>query len=317
MKASPALHLRSAARRLGRWLGRLGGTELIEATPATVLAWCSQRLESTGLRLTFEDDHAWITLASGVQLAYSDKYNSVTDVLLRQGTYETAEEALLRANLPRDAVVFDVGANVGFYSLAAAQAAPDGVVHAFEPLPDTCEDFRLNLRRNSWAKNIRLIPAAVGEQSGTVHLTTEFHSSNYVTSAQSTEATTAVPCITLDDYAAQADLTRLDFIKIDVEGGELEVLRGASGTLRRFRPLLMVEIVETPTVFFARRGSRRNDVLALLLEHGYQHDIVDDEGRVWPETSIQQGRFQRSYHNYFFHHGTLRRPPARARPGSG
>lgn len=136
-------------------------------------------------------------------------------------------------------VVLDVGANVGFYSLLAARAAGKaGRVVAFEPLQRNVERLRRHLELNHLSE-VEVIQAAVSDSSGVRWFSKgEYEATGRLDSSGEIE----VAALSLDDFHAQGKLPRVDVIKIDVEGAELEVLRGAARVLTALRPCLVVEL---------------------------------------------------------------------------
>jgi FkbM family methyltransferase len=154
--------------------------------------------------------------------------------------------------LPSDAVILDVGANFGIMTLQFAQAAPNGAVYSFEPTHYALSKFRKNLSLNpELSKIVHPVNAFVsatsdknpnikafsswkvdGEKSDDMH---PVHRG----AAKSTEG---VGSVTLDDFCRENKLAKVDFIKIDVDGHEFEVLKGAKDVLTRFRPKLIFEI---------------------------------------------------------------------------
>lgn len=143
--------------------------------------------------------------------------------------------AWAKANLPADAVVLDVGGNIGLTALLLAGLCPDGEVHAFEALPRNAGYLRQNVRLNE-QRNCTVVEAAVGDTIGRAAV------SGSGSAAQvAPDASGDVPLTTLDSYAGQRGMTRLDFIKIDVEGYEPAVLEGAAGLIERFRPPILME----------------------------------------------------------------------------
>lgn len=132
-----------------------------------------------------------------------------------------------------DSVVFDVGANVGLYSLLFARACQK--VYAFEPVPSNLAWLARTLAANRIA-NVTVLPWAAGAESGlTAFAEGEHHSEGRL------DASGAMPAfaVSLDAFAARYG-ARPDLIKIDVEGGELDVLRGAEGLLRSGRPAILL-----------------------------------------------------------------------------
>src|SRR5439155_21490751 len=129
---------------------------------------------------------------------------------------------LLKALLDSGGTFLDVGANIGSYTLVAAEQS-EAVVHAFEPHPTTYEYLRDNLRLNR-IRNVTTHCLAVSDQDGVLNLTNEAGSSTNRVQASSAESI-QVPCIRLETFCRQHRL-KPDYLKIDVEGFEYEVLAG-------------------------------------------------------------------------------------------
>lgn len=139
---------------------------------------------------------------------------------------------------------FDVGANIGVYTRElSALAGPQGRVKAFEPVPETFVALSNNVRRLGLT-NVEVFNAAISDHHGRVAMSVPMRDDGTpnLYRAQVGEGD-AVPCFPLDSV-----LERVDFIKIDVEGHEFEVLKGAAELLRAHRPQLLVE-TEQPAVF--------------------------------------------------------------------
>ncbi len=134
--------------------------------------------------------------------------------------------------------MFDIGANHGSYTRFLRELAPSARIHAFEPHPATFA----SLQRRTDGCGASLVNMAVSDRSGTMQLY-DFADEDGSTQASLGEASVAmfdantvawtVETTTLDEYMAQAGLERIDFLKIDTEGFDINVLRGAAGALRR------------------------------------------------------------------------------------
>jgi FkbM family methyltransferase len=152
------------------------------------------------------------------------------------------------ALLAESSVVFDVGAYVGIFAMSAAIGAPDRQVHAFEPVPESFARLNENLRANRLT-NVRAVPAAVGAIDG--EITLHVPDGVWLPSHSSTKedfrtGTRPVPVAvtTLDRYAKERGLERVDLMKIDTEGNEDEVLAGAGELFARSRPYVICEVLK-------------------------------------------------------------------------
>jgi FkbM family methyltransferase len=166
------------------------------------------------------------------------------------GTYEQAFQSFFSSVIPEGGVVWDVGANVGFYSLVAARKAAKVV--AFEPLPENIKYLRCHIELNRLEDRIEVCAAAAYDHDGTglFAIVPGDRSEGSLRSY----GTLPVRMIRLDSHGTVPDM-----IKIDVEGNEYEVLRGAVETLRIHRPIVLVA-----------RHSSDSRCQNLLEELGYQ-----------------------------------------------
>lgn len=164
------------------------------------------------------------------------------------GEYSFAEYELFRQVIRPGQTVLDVGANLGAHTLAMAQLVGDrGHVYAFEPQPIVRDVLSMNMLLNQ-ATHVQVYHTALTSQSQKLymHKLDYTQQNNFGDMSATTQRNAVVVFGTrLDEY----ELAACDFIKIDVQGAEVEVLLGAQETIRRFRPLLYVENdrVETST----------------------------------------------------------------------
>ncbi len=161
--------------------------------------------------------------------------------------YEPEETAFLQASLKPGMTMIDVGANVGYMALLAAKAVgPSGTVVAIEPDPGNGELLRANLERNGY-RNVSIERCAVGSAAGTAQLYRSAwnmgnHRLNPGAGGQAiAHEAIAVPVRTVDDLVVAHHLSRVDVIKMDVEGYEPGVLGGMTATLARFKPVILTE----------------------------------------------------------------------------
>ncbi len=181
------------------------------------------------------------------------------------GSYEMRKRQAFEAEIPRGAVVFDIGANVGYYSLlAAVLVGAGGKVYAFEPLPRNIDFLRKHIALNQ-LKNIEVIEAAVSAQTGKSSFDLGASSAmGHISNSGEIE----VRLVSLDDMLEQGTLHQPDYMKVDVEGAEFEVLKGARKLLERHRPVLFLD---------THQREAHQPSITLLKELGYTFKILDEK----------------------------------------
>ncbi|MHB1095830.1 MAG: FkbM family methyltransferase [Gemmatimonadaceae bacterium] len=187
------------------------------------------------------------------------------------GVWDDVLREAVVSRLDRASVVLDVGASVGAWTVPLARwLAPEGRLYAFEPVPAnrtrlerTVEDNRLT--------NVVVSPLALGDGRGQVDMWLR----SSVTGAETGTAAIVtaggghltVDMQPLDEWADNASLHRLDFIKLDVEGAELMVLEGAHRMVARFRPLILAEF---ESYWMSTHGWAADDVRGWATAHAYR-----------------------------------------------
>jgi FkbM family methyltransferase len=166
-------------------------------------------------------------------------------------------------NVRPDWWIFDIGANVGYYSILFGQLAPQGRVLSFEPT-STAGMLRENLRHNG-ISNVDVHQVALGAVTG-VHQDRIFRMWGSDGDVQS------YPFYRLDDFIAEHKLERVDCLKIDVDSFDFEVLRGAEQTLQKHNPVVVIELNHA----LAKRNQSAGEALAWLAERGYRQALVLD-----------------------------------------
>jgi FkbM family methyltransferase len=154
--------------------------------------------------------------------------------------YEEHDEIdWLRQTLRPGDVFVDCGANIGLWTLVAATTvAPNGRVIAVEPNPVTAGRLEEHVSRNRLERTVTVLTAALGERSGSARLVPGEHH-NVTRVAAGPGEGFSVDVLSLD--SAVEDCARVDGVKLDVEGSELDVIRGANQTLATHRPWIVVE----------------------------------------------------------------------------
>lgn len=203
-------------------------------------------------------------------------------------------------------VCFDVGAGFGLYTYVLAQrVGTEGQVHSLEPLsaPRRLLDRAV---RCAGLSQVRVHAAAAGRRPGTAVMSlphrngTPVHGRAFVTTGAVGRGPNAefarherltVPVTTIDETCARLEVDRVDFIKMDVEGAEPAVLDGASETLVRDRPDLLLEIEDR---HLAKYGASAEDVFDRLGELGYVGQVWCRRG--WEEVAATTP----GHRNYLF-----------------
>jgi len=187
--------------------------------------------------------------------------------------YEADNFAFLTNNCKPGAVIIDIGAHIGLFSVIAAQVTGNkGKVYAFEPAPTTYSLLQKTLAINNNNGLIETFQKAVGGETGKI---TFFVSDDKADNSNSLVQYKDhrpihgidIDVTTIDAFVKEKDLSRLDFIKIDVEGAEYDTLRGASETLQRLRPVCIVAIHPEP---IKAKGDRLEDIYDLIIACRYR-----------------------------------------------
>jgi FkbM family methyltransferase len=183
------------------------------------------------------------------------------------------EAQAVRALIDPGDTVFDVGANVGSWSLYVLEQQPSARIHAFEPTPDVFVELETNLAGRGGAA----VRAALSDQAGVM----EFHVypgasilNGFYDRLPDFEGaiTIDVPTLRLDDYCADQQIERIDYLKIDTEGAELLVLRGSTGLLQQ-QSIRLVQFEYGGT--YRDAGITLKQVFELFASFGYeQYRIV-------------------------------------------
>ena len=199
--------------------------------------------------------------------------------------------------VPASGVVFDVGAHAGQYTKLFARAASCGNVYAFEPGSYARAILRASVALHR-LDNVTVVPMALGAACGvdTLSVPVKHRGSfgfglSHLGRPQERwhrVAQELVAMTTIDAVAEALRLDRLDFIKADIEGWELALLRGGERTLRRFRPVLVLELLNKQ---LARAGHSIDDAFALLSELGYTAFALTPDNEMVPASAARDGEY--------------------------
>lgn len=227
--------------------------------------------------------------------------------LLRGGS-DVPEIRMLDEIISRSRVALDVGAHAGNWTLnLARRIGPTGVVVAYEALPHYGRALSMTLRLLG-VRNAKVRVVAVGDSERTMSLRWRSQDKELLTGRTHIEpdAPTSVdvmqiPMVSLDHDLESCGIRPFDvgFVKIDVEGAELEVLRGASTLLSVGRPVVYLEIEPQ---WVKRLGHSVEDVFNEMSSHGYQPHLISGSGLTPTnvDSYLAQYASQRTYNNVLF-----------------
>lgn len=178
-------------------------------------------------------------------------------------------------NLPIGGTFVDVGANVGQHTLYAAQkVGPSGLVYAFEPIPSSANNIQLSKEKNNftWLTIIqKAVTNFVGETIFYKYGLTDISSRNKNFTDRAAEEI-QVQTTTLDQELASIE--KIDLIKIDVEGYEMDVLLGAKEIIEKHKPKIILEF--SPVFYEKLKPSDSVDILKFFLKNGYEIEDIDN-----------------------------------------
>src|SRR5678815_821956 len=222
---------------------------------------------------------------------------SISQTLFLYGSFEISETRLIQSVLRPGMTFVDVGANIGYYTVVGARlVGPGGMVHAFEPHGGIRAKLQDNIARNG-LHNVSVHADAIAETTGTVSFFASALGENQGISSimpgAGREAAAPVPSVSLDDFAARLGPTRIDLIKIDVEGAELQVIAGGRRTLAG---------ADAPAIIF--EAGELAPVAGALRPFGYhikRHHYTLDRGLELLDPEIEFDDIFRDYEapNYF------------------
>lgn len=212
-------------RRLGAWLGRSAFQQ-----PPT------------------DSEFVWVSNRWGHRLLLHP-YFLIDSQIIANGTYEERTHMFLDRHLNPNDVCLDIGANLGEMALhMGAIVTRTGAVFAFEPAPRNYARLAQHISENSMDRIITPLQIALSDRDGEVELNVNMggnrnHGDNTIVD-DLPRAALRVPVISrsLDSLAATLPISRMDFVKVDIQGAEPQFVAGAMGVLSTLKPDLLVEI---------------------------------------------------------------------------
>ena len=198
-------------------------------------------------------------------------------MFIRDGLFEYDEMQFFRRFVAPGDTVVDVGAHVGAFTLLFAGLVPEGRVVALEPTPGSFARLCENLDRNDLRWRVTAINTAVGREQGSVGFKSGVATTGNRIVAAGMDATGAieVPCTTLDRLVDEAGLERVDFVKIDTEGFEENVILGGQQFLERLKPQVVLFEANGLCLEY---GSDLSQAMEVLASRNYRLGMYDHDG---------------------------------------
>lgn len=208
---------------------------------------------------------------------------------------EEGELLLMPYFLEKDALFFDIGANTGIYTSFAQRFIPADSVYAFEPIPELFTRLKYMFRKsniykmafsNEISEKQFKIPSICGKEfksRGTLNVT-------YKENDETRSRVIDVRTDTIDNFVKKRNISRIGFIKIDVEGHEFQVIEGGLETLKEQKPVLQIEIEQ--------RHYQRDigEIIDLILNLGYVCYYLDLESRMLRKLEADAASLQKEEH---------------------
>ena len=211
------------------------------------------------------------TIKRGPLKGYKWSCNKHHQFWMPLGVYEMETAGWIIDQCSEGSVFFDVGGNAGYFTLIGSKAVGDGQVIVFEPISANVQTIHEHIKHNG-CKNICVEEMAVSDESGTIDFVVESNNANsHIAEVKISHAKTnpdqviQVPMMRLDDYIAEKGLDP-NVVKVDVEGAELKVLRGAEACLKRKQASWIIS-THSQKLF--------DDCKRVMLEFGYKVEELE------------------------------------------
>ena len=199
----------------------------------------------------------------------------ITLYLIYKKYFEALSPKTIQRLISNDAIIFDVGANVGFYTIELAKwVNKNGRVIAIEPEEQNLNALKWRIKRKNLGEKVIVEDAVASDIVGEAFLNIrkDHPGDHYIASDG-----IITKSVTLDHLVLKHKLERVDFIKIDVQGAELMVLRGCKQVIKKFSPILMIEIDQTS---LHRHHTDVKTLISQLSDLGYQFNISVGENLI-------------------------------------
>lgn len=237
---------------------------------------------------------------------YKSDAAAVPSTILSFGEYEQLELQTTGRMISfiKDCVVFDIGANLGWYTLNICKRFPDVRCFAFEPIDETINKLKETLQLNE-ISNAEIYNFGFMDYSGELDFfyDTVASGASSIADLRELPTTKVHKCTvkTMDDFVTENNVPRIDFIKCDVEGAELFVYKGGIQSLEKFKPIVFSEMLRK---WSAKCGYHPNQIIEIFKDLGYSCYILEENGSL---TKFGEVTDETEATNYFFLHNEKHR----------
>ena len=240
------------------------------------------------------------------------RHEGISRTLAVHGIREVDHTKLFQEELEEGMIVVDIGANIGYYALiAASTVGKKGKVYAIEPDPRNFELLKKNIEINGFSDFVEAHQIAISDHSGDArfylssktNLNTAFDpGKNGTCFSHKVEKTIDVKAASLDDFAK--DIESINFIRMDIEGYEVEAFRGMINTLRTARVPCKILFEAHPHLYSGERDLR--PVLQEVIDSGFKVKVVVSAGQAVPkqfaalgykpDKTVRDGQYLRGFY---------------------
>lgn len=222
----------------------------------------------TNVIMTFRDSNVKMICVKGdKRIACIDSFNFLS--------YEEEELSMQYKIIEKNDVIFDIGGNYGWYSIHIGKKFPLAEIYSFEPVPNTFAILKENISINN-ITNIKIVNLGLSNEVGEFtfycdpNLTVNASLNNVSDNSNAIEVICKVDIF--DNFIVKNNITKIDFIKCDIEGAELFALIGAKKSINNYKPKIFVEMLRKWALKF---GYHPNDIISFLKELGYKCFIIN------------------------------------------
>ncbi len=217
--------------------------------------------------------------------------------MLNFGPYEQDVYKIIGELIGSDSVIFDIGANYGWYSLIFSKIFPNARIFAFEPIPATFNYLEKNISLNN-CDRIKALNYGLSNESGNInfYFYPELSGNASITNVSGREDVQIIPCSVkrLDEFVLENNVYP-DFIKCDVEGAEFLVFQGGYETIKNQKPIIFSEMLRK---WAAKFNYHPNQIISFLKDLGYRC-FVPQNGQLKEFLKMDENTIET---NFFFLH---------------